>query len=428
MTIDADGTICEVVGKTKHGAAYGYTGKLGYHPLVAAVSETAEIVHARMRGGSSRKGHAHFIVEAVNRTRRAGATGPVTVRADSEFWSYRLVEELDDMGVEWSITLSQYPHVREAIANTPAGHGQLIDWAHTTNAARVAIEGSGTYGRPAAVAAMAAGLDVREVPPQLTARLRRRGRTQTKTDQVDALVVARVALRDHTLAGPTFWKDTEDLRLLVSYRRELVEHRTAQANRLHADLGKLRPGYHHNIPRLTTRKSLDQAMKLLWRDTTPHARIAKQRIRTLRQLDHPNQRTHHRNRRNWSPKPELAYSTFTAFGVLVAATVLSEVGNPTRYSTKAKFAMANGTAPIEASSGRVVRHRLNRGGNRQLKPGHPHRRTHPDRPHRHRRTPLLPKAHNPRKRTHREALRVLKRRNLRPHLGPTSNPRKPAPI
>ena len=117
VTVDVDGTVCEVVGKTKHGAAYGYTGKLGYHPLVAAVSETGEIVHARMRGGSSRKGHAHFIVEAVNRTRRAGATGPVIVRADSEFWSYRLVEELDDMGVEWSITLSQYPHVREAIAN-----------------------------------------------------------------------------------------------------------------------------------------------------------------------------------------------------------------------------------------------------------------------------------------------------------------------
>ena len=117
VTVDVDGTVCEVSGKTKHGAAYGYTGKLGYHPLVAAVSETGEIVHARMRGGSSRKGHAHFIVEAVNRTRRAGATGPVIVRADSEFWSYRLVEELDDMGVEWSITLSQYRQVREAIAH-----------------------------------------------------------------------------------------------------------------------------------------------------------------------------------------------------------------------------------------------------------------------------------------------------------------------
>ena len=117
VTVDVDGTVCEVSGKTKHGAAYGYTGKLGYHPLVAAVSVTGEIVHARMRGGSSRKGHAHFIVEAVNRTRRAGATGPVIVRADSEFWSYRLVEELDDMGVEWSITLSQYRQVREAIAH-----------------------------------------------------------------------------------------------------------------------------------------------------------------------------------------------------------------------------------------------------------------------------------------------------------------------
>ena len=120
-----------------------------------------------------------------------------------------------------------------------------------------------------AVAAVGAGLDVREVPPQLTARLCHRGRTQIKTDQVDALVIARIALRDHTLSAPVFWEDTEDLRVLVTYRRELVEDRTAQANRLHADLGMLRPGYHQIIPRFTTRKSLDQAMTLLWRDSTP---------------------------------------------------------------------------------------------------------------------------------------------------------------
>ena len=53
-------------------------------------------------------------------------------------------------------------------------------------------------------------------------------------------------------------------------------------------------------------------------------------------------------------------------GALVAAEILAGVGDPTRYTTKAKFAMANGTAPLEASSRRVVRHRLNRGGNRQL--------------------------------------------------------------
>ena len=53
-------------------------------------------------------------------------------------------------------------------------------------------------------------------------------------------------------------------------------------------------------------------------------------------------------------------------GALVAAEILAGVGDPTRYTTKAKFAMANGTAPLESSSRRVVRHRLNRGGNRQL--------------------------------------------------------------
>ena len=84
VTVDVDGTVCEVVGKTKHGAAYGYTGKLGYHPLVAAVSVTAGDSSCPHAGRFLSEGHAHFIVEAVNRTRRAGATGPVIVRAD--FW------------------------------------------------------------------------------------------------------------------------------------------------------------------------------------------------------------------------------------------------------------------------------------------------------------------------------------------------------
>ncbi len=90
VTIDVDSTICEVSGKTKQGASYGYTGQLGYHPLVAVRSDTAEIVGSRMRSGSSQRGNTHFIVEAVNRVRRAGACGPVTVRTDSGFWSYRL--------------------------------------------------------------------------------------------------------------------------------------------------------------------------------------------------------------------------------------------------------------------------------------------------------------------------------------------------
>ena len=98
-------------------------------------------------------------------------------------------------------------------------------------------------------------------------------------------MIARIALGDDTLAAPAYWEDTEDLRVLVSYRRELVKDRTAGANRLHADVGKLRPGYQQNIRRLTTHKALKEAMRLLWSDTSPHARVAKQRIRTLRNLD-----------------------------------------------------------------------------------------------------------------------------------------------
>ena len=310
------------------------------------------------------------------------------------------------------------------IPNTPAGHRQLVDWAQTTKAARVAVEGSGTFGRPLAVAAVGAGLDVREVPPQLTARLRRRGRTQTKTDQVDAWVITRVALRDHTLSAPTFWEDTEDLRVLVSYRRELVEHRTAEANRLHAELGKLRPGYHQIIPRFTTRQSLDQAMKLLWRDTTPHGRVAKQRIRRLRQLDT-------QIKELTAEIAELVTQSGTRLldirgvGVLVAATILSEVGDPRRFPTKAKFAMANGTAPIEASSGRIVRHRLNRGGNRKLNraiyTAAMTQIARPDSEGRRYYQKLITRG-----KTHREAIRALKRR-ISDRIWTHLQPPKPTP-
>ena len=128
VTLDVDSTICEVSAKTKAGASYGYTGQLGYHPLVAVRSDTGEIVGSRLRGGSSQRGNAHFVVEAVNRVRRAGATGSVTVRADSGFWSYRLIDDLDRLGVEWSITIGQQSQVKGAIANIEETEWESIDY------------------------------------------------------------------------------------------------------------------------------------------------------------------------------------------------------------------------------------------------------------------------------------------------------------
>ena len=87
-----------------------------------------EIVHSRLRSGSSQKGAAHFVVETVNRARRAGVAGPVTVRADSGFWSYRLIADLDRLGVEWSITIPQYGQVKTAIAAIEETAWKPIDY------------------------------------------------------------------------------------------------------------------------------------------------------------------------------------------------------------------------------------------------------------------------------------------------------------
>jgi hypothetical protein len=76
MTIDMDSTICDVYGKAKHGAAYGYTKVLGYHPLVATWAKTGEVLHARLRKGASQRGTGRFVEELVARVRRAHTVYP----------------------------------------------------------------------------------------------------------------------------------------------------------------------------------------------------------------------------------------------------------------------------------------------------------------------------------------------------------------
>ncbi len=115
VTIDLDSTICEVHGKQKHGAAYGYTRRFGYHPILATRAETGEVLHARLRKGSSQRGHVRFVEELVGRVRRAGATGALTVRGDSGFWSYKLIDTLHRLGVHWSVTVSISKEIRARI-------------------------------------------------------------------------------------------------------------------------------------------------------------------------------------------------------------------------------------------------------------------------------------------------------------------------
>ena len=123
LTIDLDSTICETYGLQKEGALpHGYTGVRGYHPLLAVAAGTGDVLLARLREGraNTARGAAHFLAETIGRVRYAGATGQLTVRADSGFYAHAVVAVCRTMGVRFSITIRQHRSVRRLIEAIPA--------------------------------------------------------------------------------------------------------------------------------------------------------------------------------------------------------------------------------------------------------------------------------------------------------------------
>jgi len=153
LVIDIDSTICQVEGHAKHGAAFGYTHVLGYHPLLATRADTGEALHARMRKGSAntQRGARRFIEELVARVRRAGATGQLTVRVDSGFWSNDTIATLTRLNVRYTMAVrTSTKTIAAAIANideqawvdieyTPDGQAQIAECAYTTGKADKAV-------------------------------------------------------------------------------------------------------------------------------------------------------------------------------------------------------------------------------------------------------------------------------------------------
>ena len=122
LTIDLDSTLCETYGLAKEGARQpGYTGARGYHPLLAVAAGTGEVLMARLREGraSSGRGAAHFLRETVARVREAGASGQLTMRADSGFYTHAVVAACRALDVRFSITIRQQPSVRRLIEAIP---------------------------------------------------------------------------------------------------------------------------------------------------------------------------------------------------------------------------------------------------------------------------------------------------------------------
>jgi transposase len=246
------------------------------------------------------------------------------------------------------------------------GYRQLRRFAAAWPTASWAIEGAIGMGAPLAARLGADGIQAVDVPAKLATRVRMlstgHGR---KNDDADAVSVGIAALTATGLRSAAVEEAIMALRALVEHRDDIVRTRTQTISRLHVLLTQLLPG---GAPR---QLDADTAARLL-RGVRPRAsgaatlrRLAVELIGEIRHLD----RRIATATDQISAAVTASASTLTklrGIGDLTAGKILARVGNITRFRSAAAFASYTGTAPIEVSSGDVIRHRLSRAGDRQL--------------------------------------------------------------
>ena len=132
LVIDLDSTVCEVHGYKKQGAGFSYTRRRGYHPLLATRADSGEVLHIRMRKGQANtmRGAERFVRELAGRVRRAGASGPLVIRADSGFWAARVIGACREHRIRFSIGVrSGDAAIGAAIAAIAEADWQSIDYS-----------------------------------------------------------------------------------------------------------------------------------------------------------------------------------------------------------------------------------------------------------------------------------------------------------
>jgi transposase len=254
----------------------------------------------------------------------------------------------------------------KTVAATSAGHLELLRWAEGFGAdRRVGVEDcrhlTGTLERDL----LGAGEAVVRVPPKVMAGTRRAARSRGKSDPIDALAVARAVLREPDLPMARLADDELELRLLVDHREDLVAERTAALNRLRWHLHDLDPALEAGAGDLTCLGGLDAlAERLAGRDGV-RAAIAAALVARCREITVAARALE----RDIAARVATSAPTLLALpgcGPLSAAKLVAETAGVGRFRDRNAFARHNGTAPIPVWSGNTDRHRLNRGGNRQL--------------------------------------------------------------
>ena len=256
---------------------------------------------------------------------------------------------------------------RAAFPQDSAGLRRLERWARRFTERRWAVENAGGLGRHLAGRLAAAGESVVDVPPKLSARVRvlSTGNAR-KNDGLDAFAIALAASRNERLAVVDPEAASEVLRLLSERREDLVAERTRALNRLHGLLRDLVPGG------VTGTLSAHRAARIL-RSIRPQEgasarlrrQLASEVLRDVRTLDRKIADLDERIEAEVQASGTTLTEIF-GIGPILAARIIGTVGDVMRFPTKAHFASYSGTAPLEASSGEVVRHRLSMAGNRHL--------------------------------------------------------------
>jgi transposase len=248
------------------------------------------------------------------------------------------------------------------------GSDELLAWAASLAGERLwAVEDCRQLTRWLERQLLTVGEELVRVPPKLTVPERRAGRTRGKSDPIDALAIARAALREPGLSRPLLGEQIfRDLKLLVDHRDDLVDARRRTQQRLRWHLHALDPTFVVPLRMLGRSSHLERVSRWLARqEDQMQVRLARELVsrcrslnRTIAELDQELEQ------RATAIAPALLELPGCA-GV-TAAKLLAEIGPIDRFKSDAQLARHSGVAPLEASSGRTQRHRLDRGGNRQL--------------------------------------------------------------
>jgi transposase len=247
------------------------------------------------------------------------------------------------------------------------GHEQLLGWARTLDDERLwALEDCRQVSGALERFLLGRGERVVRVPPRLMGEARRGGRSYGKSDAIDAVAVARAALRERDLPVAFLAGREREIRLLADHRDDLVGERTRIQNRLRWHLHELEVELEIPAGALDRRCWLDRIARRLARlEPTAQARIARELVGRCRELSRRvNELERELEALLAADAPELL--DLVGCGALTAAKIVGEVARVDRFAAEAKLAKHCGAAPLPASSGATQRHRLNRHGNRQL--------------------------------------------------------------